>query len=137
MQIRTGFISLTLILTSFFVNARDSTFISLRPGEFQMEITRVNDPVIVDVREFFEYKRSRLKDAINIPSSGNTDHYKDSLDKKSHIFLYCTSGVRSKKVAKSLIIEGFTRVFSLDGGISAWKKEGLPLDKRKIRKRKS
>jgi rhodanese-related sulfurtransferase len=97
----------------------------------------VNYPLIVDVREYFEYKRSRLKDAVNIQSSGNLESTVDTLDKFSHIFLYCTTDFRSIRVAKFLVENGFIHVYSLDGGIKAWKKAGLPVEKRKIRKGKT
>ena len=109
-------------------------YTSLKPREFREEITMVNYPLIVDVREYFEYKRSRLKGAVNIQSSGNLESTIDTLDKFSHIFLYCTTDFRSIRVAKSLVEKGFMHVYSLDGGIKAWKKAGLEVEKRKIRK---
>ena len=109
-------------------------FISLRPGEFLEAYQKDNKTLLVDVREFFEYKKSRLNDAVNIPSSANLEHSADTLNKESSLFLYCTSGFRSKRVDKYFYDKGFLKLYSLDGGITAWKKEGLPVNSKKIKK---
>ena len=109
-------------------------YISVRPADFQKAWKSNDKPLLIDVREFFEYKKSRIDNAVNIPSSGNLDNYADTLNKDYTLFLYCTSGFRSKRVAKHFYDKGFIRLYSLDGGINAWKKEGLPVNKKKVRK---
>ncbi len=109
-------------------------FISLPPADFQKTFKSESDPVLIDVREFFEYKKSRLENAVNIPSSGNLEITADTLSKASSLFLYCTSGFRSKKVARYLHDKGFLKLYSLDGGITAWKKAGFPVNRKKIRR---
>ena len=109
-------------------------YISVGPAGFQKALQSDSNAVLIDVREFFEFKKSRIDHAINIPSSGNLDAPADTLNKESSLFLYCTSGFRSKRVAKHFYDEGFLKLYSLDGGITAWKKEGLPVNKKKIRK---
>lgn len=109
-------------------------FKSLPPDEFLSAYQNAEKRVMIDVREFFEYKKSRLKDAINIPSSANLEVSADSIDKNSDLFFYCTSGFRSKRVAKFFSGKGFTKLYSLDGGIMAWRKAELPVVKKKIRR---
>jgi len=107
---------------------------SLRPAEFQLAYQKAEKPMLIDVREFFEYKKSRLKDAVNIPSSGHLESATDSIDKNSDLFFYCTSGFRSKRVAKFFYDKGFLKTYSLDGGIMAWKREGMLIIRKKIRR---
>jgi rhodanese-related sulfurtransferase len=109
-------------------------YTSLRPHEFQAVYLKEEKAILIDVREFFEYRKSRLKDAVNIPSSANLALYADTLDKKCALFLYCTSGVRSKRVAKRFFDKGFYKLYSLEGGIVAWKKEGMTVIRKKIRR---
>ena len=109
-------------------------YISLGPGDFQKAFQNDTNSILIDVREFFEFKKSRIENAVNIPSSANLDISADTLNKESSLFLYCTSGFRSKRVAKNLYDRGFLILYSLDGGINAWKKEGLPVNRKKIRK---
>jgi len=110
-------------------------FKSLLPYDFHLAYLKADKAILIDVREFFEYKKSRLKDAINIPSSANLDFAADSLNKESALFLYCTSGFRSKHVAGKFYDKGFRKLYSLDGGITAWKKEDMPIDRKRFRKR--
>jgi rhodanese-related sulfurtransferase len=107
---------------------------SLPPQEFLSVYQKSERALLIDVREFFEYRKSRIKDAINIPSMGNTDKPADTIDKKKELFFYCTSGFRSKRVAKSFYDKGFTKCYSLEGGIVAWRKEKLPVEKKRVRR---
>jgi rhodanese-related sulfurtransferase len=109
-------------------------YISLGPSEFQKAYQSSDKALLIDVREFFEYKKSRIDHAVNIPSSGDLDLTADTIRKEYSLFLYCTSGYRSKRVAKHFYDKGLVNLYSLDGGINAWKKEGLQVSKKKIRK---
>jgi rhodanese-related sulfurtransferase len=110
-------------------------FKSLPPAEFLAAYNMSEKKLMIDVREFFEYKKSRLKDAVNIPSMGNLDVPIDTIDKNNDLFFYCTSGFRSKRVAKYFYDKGFSRCYSLDGGIVAWRREKLPVDRKRIKKK--
>jgi rhodanese-related sulfurtransferase len=127
----------TLILSGVSTGqANDSLkFKSLPPAEFLTAYQKAEKGLMIDVREFFEYRKSRIKDAINIPSSGHLEVSADTIDKQSSLFLYCTSGFRSKRVAKFFSGQGYTNVYSLEGGINAWKKEGMPVVKKKLRRK--
>jgi thioredoxin 1 len=105
---------------------------SLPPAEFLAAYQNSASALMIDVREFFEYKKSRLKNAINLPSMGNLDVAADTISKNKDLFFYCTSGFRSKRVAKFFYGKGFGSVYSLDGGIVEWRKEGLSVDKKRI-----
>jgi rhodanese-related sulfurtransferase len=107
---------------------------SLPPREFLSACQKSEHYLLIDVREFFEYRKSRIKDAINIPSMGNLDIPADTIDKKNDLFFYCTSGFRSKRVAKTFFDKGFSHCYSLDGGIVAWRKEKLPVDKKRVKR---
>jgi thioredoxin 1 len=108
---------------------------SLVPNEFQIAFLNDSNALLVDVREFFEYKKSRIKDAVNIPSSEDLSESSDSIDKEKHLFVYCTSGYRARRVAVKLYDYGFTHIYNLDGGLTAWRKADMPLDKKKIKKK--
>jgi len=107
---------------------------SLPPAEFRTAYRNSGKALMIDVREFFEYKKSRLKDALNIPSMGNLDIATDTIDKSYDLFFYCTSGFRSKRVAKYFYEHGFPMVYSLDGGIIAWRKAGMEVVKKRVRR---
>jgi len=48
-------------------------------------------------------------------------------DKNAKIFLYCSSGRMSAIAAETLIKRGYTNIWNLAGGMSAWESAGLPL----------
>jgi rhodanese-related sulfurtransferase len=131
-------IVLLLILAPLFTiqgQVADSvSFHSLPPDKFSAAIEKSNTKVLVDVREFFEYKKSRIPGALNMPSSGNIDKATDTIPKNCDLFLYCTSGFRSKRVAKTLCAKGFENVYSLEGGINGWKKAGMTISRKRIRR---
>jgi rhodanese-related sulfurtransferase len=89
---------------------------------------------LIDVREPFEFKGNRIKNAVNIPSSGNIGRAADTLNKKFTYFLYCSSGHRSLNVAKKMYDMGFRKLVNLKGGIVAWKNEGMRVEKKRIKR---
>lgn len=108
-------------------------FKSLDPYYFHLEYLKEDKAILIDVREPFEFRKVRLNDAINIPSSGNLELSADTLNKDFSLFLYCSTDFRSKRVAKYFYEKGFLKLYSLDGGIVAWKKEGYPVKKKRPR----
>lgn len=104
---------------------------SLLPYDFHLAYLKADKAILIDVREFFEYKKSRLRDAVNIPSSGNMDFAADTLNKESALFFYCTSGFRSKRITVKFYDKGFRKLYSLNGGITAWKKDDMPVDRKR------
>ena len=110
-------------------------YINLSPSEFQQLIQAEPNGFFADIRESFEYRSSRIKGFINMPSSGNINIVTDTIDKNRPVFLYCTSNTRGRRVATRFTDKGFERVYCLEGGIRAWEKEGYALDKTKVRKR--
>ncbi len=107
----------------------------LEPYDFHLQYLRTDPALLVDVREVFEYRGRRIREAVNIPSSGNLDFAADTIDKECALFLYCTSGFRSNRVARFFYDKGFRKLYSLDGGITRWKKEGMEVVKRTKRRR--
>lgn len=110
----------------------EPTVTPLKPREFREEMDRVVH-VLVDVREPFEYRASRIPGAINIPSQDGLRKFADTTYVSTHIFLYCTTDPRSSKAAGILGEMGFIHIYNLEGGIAAWRKAGLPVEKRRKR----
>jgi rhodanese-related sulfurtransferase len=111
------------------------TFRSLPPYYFHLDYLKEDKAILIDVREFFEFRRTRIKDAVNIPSTRSFQIPADTIDKACALFLYCTTGYRSTRAARYFSEHGFTKVYSLDGGIIAWKKDGFPVIRKKIKRR--
>ena len=81
---------------------------------------------LVDVRTAEEYGVSHLKDAQNIcVTEADFKKKVKTLDKDKPVYVYCRSGGRSAKAAKLLAEMGFTEIYDLAGGITAWEEDGL------------
>lgn len=80
---------------------------------------------ILDVRERLEWKMGHIEGAQHIPM-GEISSRLDEIPNDKPLVAVCGSGVRSKKVTQFLRQKGF-EIENLDGGMKAWKKEGLPV----------
>ncbi|GMQ30989.1 rhodanese-like domain-containing protein [Algoriphagus confluentis] len=85
---------------------------------------------IVDVRTPEEVSDGHLNGALNINFLGETFAEEiEKLDKKKTYLLYCRSGSRTRKAADLMQDAGFKHVYMLEGGITAWKEAGKPIEK--------
>lgn len=86
--------------------------------------------LVLDVREPAEFAAGHLRDARNIPMKelpnrmGELDKFK-----ARPVIAVCQSGVTSAKAAALLRKAGFAGAVSLNGGITAWQAQGLPVTK--------
>ncbi len=86
--------------------------------------------VVVDVSEPQEFKTGHILNAINIPLGGLTGRVKELEKHKSKPVVFtCRTGNRSSRGALVLRKQGFEKVYALAGGLAAWEKDNLPLEK--------
>ncbi len=86
--------------------------------------------VLLDVREPKEFEGGRLPNAVHIPLSqlaGRTSELAKLVARP--VVAYCETGRRSPGAAGVLSKAGFQEIYSLHGGIVAWRKDGLPVEK--------
>ncbi len=76
-------------------------------------------PVVLDVREDWEFELCHLPDSLQIPMRTIPDRIAE-LDPQAETVVVCHHGVRSQQVALYLEHSGFTAVRNLAGGIDAW-----------------
>lgn len=50
-------------------------------------------------------------------------------EKDAKILVYCLSGGMSKKAVATLVQQGYTNIWMLDGGLTSWEAAGLPVEK--------
>ena len=81
---------------------------------------------ILDVRSNKEWTGGHIQNAIHIPL-GELRNRLSELPEDSDIITICGSGYRSSIAASVLQASGFTKISSMDGGMSAWKERKLPL----------
>lgn len=84
---------------------------------------------LLDVREDWERELNQITPSIHIPLA----HYLDLLEQKEAeslpfeknkpLVIYCKAGPRSQQASIKSIQAGFTKVYNLTGGITAWKND--------------
>jgi len=84
--------------------------------------------VWIDVREAEEWQEGHLPGAVHIPR-GNLESRIEGVarDKTAPVVLYCASAARSAFAAKTLEELGYEDVYSLVGGFTDWKRNGLEI----------
>jgi rhodanese-related sulfurtransferase len=84
-------------------------------------------PMVIDVRQPEEFHQGHIAGAKLIPLGELRKRIKE-LPQGREIVCVCASGNRSSAAAKVLAKEGFT-VFDMQGGMHAWRRVKLPVQK--------
>ncbi len=94
------------------------------------QLINLGKVALVDVRDASEFAAGHVLDAKNIPLK-DLDSRSAELDKwkTKAVITICQAGVRSATATGKLQKAGFTEVYSLDGGLDAWRAQGLPVVK--------
>ncbi len=96
----------------------------LRPAELKawLDDSQRTQPLLLDVREPWEFERCSIAGAISMPMSRIQSTF-GQLDPAREMVVICHHGVRSFHVARFLEHNGFENVINLTGGVDAWAKE--------------
>ena len=92
------------------------------------EVLEEGNGTLVDVREYGEFAGGRVSDAKLLPL-GDLERRHDELDHSKPIYVMCRTGRRSAEAQAKLRALGFTNVINVVGGVEAWKREQLPLER--------
>jgi rhodanese-related sulfurtransferase len=86
--------------------------------------------LVLDVREAAEYEKGHMLNARNI-ALGELEARAAEIEKHKAkpVIVVCDNGNRSGRATTVLRKQGFEQVFTLSGGIGAWRQAGLPLEK--------
>jgi len=76
-------------------------------------------PLIIDVREAWEFACGAVPQAVNLPVS-NPRHLVDHIPDEGLVILVCGDGVLSYEAGRMLEFCGFRNVVSLHGGMKEW-----------------
>ena len=84
---------------------------------------------VIDVREESEFAKDHIPGAVHL-SKGVIERDIETKfpDPATPLVLYCGGGFRSALASDMIQKMGYTNVTSMDGGHTAWKESGFPLE---------
>ena len=86
--------------------------------------------LFLDVRDETEFATGHVREARNIPQKLLADKLGELAKFKAKtVVVMCATGVRASKAAGQLKAAGFETVHILEGGVTAWQSQGMPLVK--------
>lgn len=108
---------------------------NLDPDAVEEEL-RTGKAVLIDLREAEELSQEgRIPGAVHVPrgmlefqADPTSPAHHERLDPSRRTILHCDAGGRSALAASTLKEMGYENVAHLDGGFTAWKEAGKPVD---------
>lgn len=126
------FVALVLVLALLFGPVISQLMYGIKSVNTVQAVNLINHNkgIVVDVCEPKEFQTGHIPDAVNMPLSHLAAHASE-LDKHKNapVIVSCRSGQRSVKGAVILRKHGFESVYTLSGGMLAWQRENLPVEK--------
>jgi len=99
------------------------------PWDARALISKDPQVKLLDVRSALEFNETHLKDSINIPID-MLNLKMNSLSQSSQTYIvFCRTGNRSPMAADMLLQSGISSVKVMEGGLTRWQKERLPVIK--------
>lgn len=95
-----------------------------------LQLINHKDALILDVRETGEFSKGHILNSKSIPLGklgeriGELERYREK-----PVVIVCNSGQKSASACVLLGKQGFGQVYNLAGGMLAWQKASLPLEK--------
>lgn len=88
------------------------------------------DPYVLDVRTVGEYRDGHIPETDEVipvedPNELETEYRRVPEDRD--VIVYCRTGRRSAIAAEFLAEKGYDRVYNVEGGITRWRSENLPV----------
>jgi len=96
-------------------------------AQLQSLLATEHPPLLLDVREPWEYQTAHIEGATLIPMNEIPGRAHQELDEEASILVLCHHGARSLSVAAWLRQQGFDKAQSVSGGIDAWSAQVDPI----------
>lgn len=97
----------------------------LSPRDLQARLQAGDRPLLLDVREPWEFRLCHIDGARLVPMRQIVASL-PQLDRHRETVVICHHGIRSQQVALYLEHHGFTQVINLQGGVAAWARDVDP-----------
>ncbi|MGI8911894.1 MAG: rhodanese-like domain-containing protein [Rubrobacteraceae bacterium] len=98
---------------------REPDYGTITPRELKRRLDAGESPVLLDVREPWEFQTARIEGSTLVPM-GEMPERVSELDPASETVVICHHGARSAYVTQALEQAGFGNVLNLEGGLDAY-----------------
>lgn len=78
------------------------------------------EATIVDIRDPQSFQMGHIEGA-TLLDNNSLESFLQNTAKDTAVLVYCYHGNSSQQAGQFLVQQGFTQVFSMDGGFEAWK----------------
>lgn len=102
--------------------ARVETDLDIDPAALNVLLAEDRRPVVVDVREPWEFRAGALSESLNLPFDQAADRLRVEVPAETAVVLVCSTGPRAALVAEAVRGERHA-VHVLAGGLRAWRDE--------------
>jgi rhodanese-related sulfurtransferase len=119
---------MALVVIGYELRTRAQTFAAASPQDVIRLMNQ--NALVLDIRPQEAFAAGHVTGARHMPSeqlAKAAETLKKQKDKP--IVVYCESGPAAASAVRELVAQGFTKVCSLRGGLSAWRTDNLPLAK--------
>jgi rhodanese-related sulfurtransferase len=114
-----------------FLSGLPDGFLAMKPADINAALGEAEKPFLLDVREADELtKDGAIEGAVNIPVKELFTRLSElPKEKDAKIVVFCKSGHRGALAQMALLMNGYTDVVNMGGGIGAWIAAELPVVK--------
>lgn len=102
----------------------------LSPADFQKKMAETQNEIVIDLRSHGElHQIGPINGARQLDFNGGVfENVSKNFPKEGNTYmLYCGGGGRSAKAVEMMKAAGIENIYELDGGITAWRNAGLPV----------
>jgi rhodanese-related sulfurtransferase len=122
-----SYLALGLILVGPVVAAAGLRSPGIDPEALGERLKGPQAPLVVDVRSPAEYSSGHVPGAVNVPAPTVTRHL-DAIIGAKDVVLYCNDKQFTAVAERLLLKSNVTGFLHLEGGLTAWRERGLPLE---------
>ena len=121
-----GTVLMAIAVLLYEIRQRAQAVFEVTPAQAVQLINRQGARVL-DIREQDKFAGGHIAGALNLPGGKIDEAQGKKLKKNKPVVVVCDNGVSSGRCVEPLRKEGFESTFSLQGGLTAWQRDNLPL----------
>lgn len=94
-------------------------FLHLTPAQLHERLQQQSNLIITDIRDQNSFATGHLPGAQHLHND-NVEQFLTQVERQTPVVVCCYHGISSQSAAAWLSEQGYTEVYSLDGGYEAW-----------------